>query len=128
MHLACGMEWIVKGVYQWEAQHPPLARVFAAIGPYLIGQRPANVQKTNVFSMNFEGNGILYQNHRYDLTLAVSRVGILPFFWIASMVVYRWGMRFSPETAAGAVFLFSCLPPVLAHSAVATTDMALTAF
>ncbi len=22
-HIACGMEWLDKGVYRWEAQHPP---------------------------------------------------------------------------------------------------------
>src|SRR5215831_5524005 len=38
-HIACGMEWLDKGVYQWEPQHPPLARVAAALGPYLLGAR-----------------------------------------------------------------------------------------
>src|SRR5215213_5758129 len=32
LHLACGMEWVQKGVYQYEAQHPPLARVATALG------------------------------------------------------------------------------------------------
>ena len=34
-HIACGMEWLDKGVYRWEPQHPPLARVAAALVPYL---------------------------------------------------------------------------------------------
>src|SRR5947209_12222890 len=38
-HVACGMEWLDRGVYRWEAQHPPLARVAAALGPYLLGVR-----------------------------------------------------------------------------------------
>ena len=38
-HIACGMEWLDKGVYQWEPQHPPLARVATALGPYLLGTR-----------------------------------------------------------------------------------------
>src|SRR5579859_3705285 len=38
-HVACGLEWIDKGTYTWEPQHPPLARVAAAIGPYLLGAR-----------------------------------------------------------------------------------------
>jgi hypothetical protein len=33
-HIACGMEWLDKGVYQWEPQHPPLARVATALDPY----------------------------------------------------------------------------------------------
>ena len=128
IHLACGMEWLDHGVYRWEAQHPPLSRVAAAVGPYLIGQRSANLPKKSAISLTLEGNAILYQNHRYELTLALARLGILPFFWIACLLVYRWGKRFNPGTAVVSVFLFSFLPPVLAHSAVATTDMALSAF
>ena len=37
VHIACGMEWLDKGVYTGEAQHPPLSRVATAIGPYLMG-------------------------------------------------------------------------------------------
>ena len=29
-HIACGMEWLERGTYNFEAQHPPLARVFTA--------------------------------------------------------------------------------------------------
>jgi len=76
-----------------------------------------------------EGAAILYRDHRYDLTLAMARLGILPFFWIACLVVYWWaGRDFGPAAAAAAVLLFSFLPPVLAHAGLATTDMALTAF
>src|SRR5580700_8376617 len=28
-HIACGMEWLSKGTYRLEPQHPPLARVFS---------------------------------------------------------------------------------------------------
>src|SRR5260370_12456479 len=38
-HIACGMEWLDKGVYRYEPQHPPLARVMTAIAPYLAGSR-----------------------------------------------------------------------------------------
>ena len=34
-HIACGMEWLQYGTYTFETQHPPLARVAAALGPYL---------------------------------------------------------------------------------------------
>src|SRR5579872_1235237 len=38
-HIACGMEWLERGTYNFEAQHPPLARIFTALGPYLAGCR-----------------------------------------------------------------------------------------
>ena len=127
-HVACGMEWLAEGAYRWEPQHPPLARITAAIGPYLLGIRPQNTPRTQRFAMFYEGAAILYKDHRYDLTLSLARLGILPWFWLACAAVYWWGLRyFRPATAVAAVFLFSFLPPVLAHGGLATTDMALTA-
>src|SRR5437870_11338681 len=38
-HIACGMQWLDRGVYLYEPQHPPLARASTAIGPYLDGSR-----------------------------------------------------------------------------------------
>lgn len=123
-HLACGMEWLEKGTYRYEPQHPPLARVAAAIGPFLAGARGHGKQ-----NIDQEGAEILYADHHYDRTLTLARFGILPFFWLASLVVYLWAWRyFGGPVAAIALLLFTFLPPVLAHAGLATTDMALTAF
>ncbi len=127
-HVACGMEWLDKGIYQWEPQHPPLARVAAALPLYLAGLRSQNTRRDLRFAMSLEGAAILYSNHQYERNLALARLGILPFFWLACAVVYAWGARyFRPAVALTAVFLFSMVPTVLAHAGLATTDMALTA-
>jgi hypothetical protein len=133
-HLACGMEWLDKGVYRWEPQHPPLARVAAALGPYLAGVRSQNTPNRDIYSMTFEGLAILFSGQgqsgqSYDRTLALARLGILPFFWIGCLAIYWWAKRYLTKAAAViAVFLFSFLPPILAHAGLATTDMACTAF
>ena len=128
-HLACGMEYLAKGAYTWETQHPPLARLAVALGPYLIGLRPQNTPHTGYIQMFREGVNILYSGHRYELALSMARAGVLPFFWLACLVVYLWGVRyFHRAVAATAVLFFTFVPPVLAHSGLATTDIALTAF
>jgi 4-amino-4-deoxy-L-arabinose transferase-like glycosyltransferase len=122
-HIACGMEWLDKHVYRYEPQHPPLARVAGAIGPFLAGEKSHGVP-----GMWPEGLAILYQDGRGERNLALARLGILPFFWIACLVVYLWTKRYAGEpSAALAVLIFSCLPPILAHAGLATTDMPLTA-
>ena len=124
VHVACGMEWLDKGTYNYEPQHPPLARVFTAIGPYLSGLRTQGKK-------NFQAEGlfILYHENHYERSLALARLGILPFFWIGTLVVFFWARRYLGDLeAVTAVFLFTFLPPVLAHAGLATTDMALTAF
>jgi hypothetical protein len=129
-HLACGMEWLDQGVYTWEPQHPPLARVAAALGPYLMGVRSQGTPHTNIYFMTAEGLAILFNRSRsYDVTLAAARLGMLPFFWVGCLVVYWWGRRYATKAhAVIAVLLFSFLPPILAHAGLATTDMACTAF
>src|ERR1700722_9526606 len=59
-HIASGVEWLANGKYTWEPQHPPLARVAAALGPYLIGARPQNTPRIDIYSMTKEGVDILF--------------------------------------------------------------------
>jgi hypothetical protein len=122
-HMACGMQWLEQGVYTYEAQHPPLARGAAAFGPFLIGRRNANLS-----DRDRDGVAILYSDGHYVRNLTLSRLGILPFFWISCIVLYAAAKsRLGALVALLAVFLYSFLPPVLAHAGLATTDMALTA-
>jgi 4-amino-4-deoxy-L-arabinose transferase-like glycosyltransferase len=128
-HIACGMEWLDRHVYLYEPQHPPLARIAAALGPYAAGIRSQGTPGTGLAAESFEGAKILYRDHHYDLTLALARLGILPFFWVACLTIYCWGKRYyGGAVGLIALFFFSFLPPVLAHAGLATTDMALTAF
>lgn len=127
LHIACGIEWLGGVVCADET--PPLARVAEAIGPYLMGVRSNGGPYRDMDSEYASGATTLYRGGRYDLILALARLGNLPFFWIACLVVYLWGSRYyGPGVAAAAVLLFSFLPPVLAHASVATVDMALMAF
>ena len=74
-HLACGLEWLSEGRYHYETQHPPLARVAAALGPYLAGTRSYNTPE-----MWEEGMAILFRDDHYDRTMFLARLGMLPFF------------------------------------------------
>jgi hypothetical protein len=122
-HLACGMEWLSQGTYSYETQHPPLARVAAALGPFLAGETSQNLPEKWQ-----EGLAILAHGGHYERNLALARLGILPFFWLACWVVYAWTRRYlGTLQALLAVLLFTNLPPVLAHAGLATTDMALAA-
>jgi hypothetical protein len=57
--------------------------------------------------MTKEGVAILFKGNRYELTVTLARMGILPFFWIACVVVYCWGIRyFGTATTGGFLFQF----------------------
>ena len=132
-HIACGMEWLERGTYNFEAQHPPLARIFTALGPYLAGCRlparnsaPPGVPPTAWFIYN--GTDVLYYGKQYLRNLVLARLGMMPFFWLALFLIYHWGRRYMGELEAVAgVFFFTFLPTTLAHAGLATTDMPVTA-
>jgi hypothetical protein len=121
--IAPGMEYLSIGKYLYEDTHPPLARVFAAIGPYLAGERfhPGP-------DSYFEGYRILGHDAHYDRVLALARMGNLPFFWLGCLAVYLWARRIrGPSAAVIAVLVYTTIPPILAHAGLATTDMAVGA-
>jgi hypothetical protein len=130
VHLAAGLEWLELGRFTLEPRHPLLGRVAIALGPWLDG---ASVQhRTDLWST---GNAALYQTPPgYGRTLALARAGVLPFFAVATLLVWSWARRLdggecAADERAGAlaVLLFVTTPPVLAHAGLATTDMPLTA-
>ena len=118
-HIAAGMEWLSRGTYTYEPQHPPLSRVAAAIGPYLSGERGSGYPH-----MYTEGRLILGRGEHYERVLTLARLGALPFFLILAFTPWYWARRLSDErTAALAVFFVAANPNILAHAGVAGTDL-----
>lgn len=131
-HIACGMEWLERGTYSFEALHPPLARVATAVPLFIAGrhlqpQSPAGASWDDQ-EMLVQGNALLHAGGRYKQNLTLSRLGILPFFWITCVFIYRFmASRFGDWYGAASVSLFALCPPVLAHASLATTDVPLMA-
>jgi hypothetical protein len=121
-HIAGGVEWWDTGKYTLETKHTPLARVSVALGPYLAGVRWMGFKKWQDTFPILSSTG----NYWHNLTLG--RIGVLPYFIIATLVVFFWTKRlFGAPAAVLAAAVFTQLPTILAHSSVATTDVALTA-
>lgn len=119
-HIAAGMEWLSKGTYTYEPQHPPLGRVAAALGPYLAGERAGDWRG----QMYEEGRRILGQGAHYERMLMLARLGELPFFLILAFTTWFWARRVADERTAALAVVFVCANPnVLAHAGVAGTDI-----
>jgi hypothetical protein len=123
-HLAMGVEYLATHTYRLETEHPPLARVMAALGPYFLeGARPApNPSRTA------EGDVIIGRTPNPNRTIFLMRLGMLPFFVLAGLVVYFWSCRyFGGVVAVLATGIFTSMPQILADGGLATTDMPLAA-
>jgi hypothetical protein len=122
-HFAAGLEYVANHVYRLQTQHAPLSRAFQAVGPYLAGARP-----TGLTVPSEESYSILSRVGNINRTIFLMRLGNLPFFVLACLVVCGWAWHtFGKPVAAVATGLFTLLPTVLADAGLATPDMAVTA-
>ncbi|HSP34529.1 MAG TPA: glycosyltransferase family 39 protein [Thermoanaerobaculia bacterium] len=122
-HIGAGMEWLDGGTYVGDVEHPPLARVLEALGPHLVG-----IHYHRFSDIVASGNDVLYARGKYVRNLSLARIGVLPFFIAAILIVAAWSRRlWGDATALVAAALFANEPSVLAHAGLATTDMAAVA-
>jgi hypothetical protein len=119
VHLLGGWIWL-GGEYNIDLGHPPLARAVCALPLRLAGlTEPAPGHDGD------RGNDLLYGGDRYLKNLARARSGTLLFLIAAIAAVAALATRcFGRGVAVMATALFTSLPPVLAHAALITTDMA----
>ncbi len=123
IHIACGLEWLQDHRYTFEVHHPPLARIAAALGPWLTGAK--NVPKEELLRLS---PNILYESPSYERTLTLARLGELPFFLGMCWAVWAWTNVLRTGRAAFlSVLLLASTPVVLGHAGLATTDISVTA-
>jgi 4-amino-4-deoxy-L-arabinose transferase-like glycosyltransferase len=125
-HLAAGIELLDKGHYEYDTEHPPLARVLLAIGPFLAGAHSFGTPPPDGTQ---EGRDILYSDGHYWLYLTLARAGNLPWLVLLLLATWLWARRLlrSDLGALLAVVLLASVPPILGHAALATLDIAAAA-
>jgi hypothetical protein len=127
-HVAAAIELLARHTYKLDPVHPPLARLAIGLPLYLAGERFPQLDpqsNDNSLTYNDYGNAILYNSGHYERNLKLARLGVLPFFLLATAVVFLWARReYGDLAAVMAVALFTTLPNVLAFSSIAYTDMA----
>jgi hypothetical protein len=121
-HLAAGLVLLEHGVYAYDDQHPPLARLAAAIGPHLAG---AHLDKPWPIQGVAAGRQVLYHSGvSPDTVLALARLGMLPFLLVLMLATWQWVRRwFDGGTATLAALFVLTTPVVLGHAAVAALDV-----
>ncbi|HTP39129.1 MAG TPA: hypothetical protein VMI92_06100 [Steroidobacteraceae bacterium] len=121
-HIAAGLVLIDKGDYIYDNQHPPLARMAAAIGPYLAGARPKGHAGP---SGEIEGRDVLYgSSASYDTLLTLARIGMLPFLVVLLVATWFWVRRwYGDAMAALTVLLCVSTPVILGHAGIVALDV-----
>ncbi|MBS0416578.1 MAG: glycosyltransferase family 39 protein [Proteobacteria bacterium] len=125
-HLAAGMQLLDRGKYEYDTEHPPLARALIALGPRLAGSHSFGTPPPNGTQ---EGIDILYDGGHYDRTLVLARLGALPFLPLLLFAMWLWARRVarSDGEALLGVLALACVPAILGHAALAALDVPGTA-
>ncbi len=121
-HLAAGLELLDRGKYEYDTEHPPIARALMALGPYLAGAHSFGTPPPDGTQ---EGIDILYDGGHYERTLTLARLGVLPFLAVLLAAMWLWARR-TAQSAGGAllaVLLLAAVPPILGHAALAALDV-----
>jgi 4-amino-4-deoxy-L-arabinose transferase-like glycosyltransferase len=120
-HLAAGMQLLDRDVYIYDIQHPPVARLAMALGPYLAGARAFDEPGP---SGEQSGRDLLYKTGHYDAYLFLARVGMLPFLALLLWSTWLWTRHlFGNSTALLATLLLIATPPILGHAGFAALDV-----
>ena len=126
-HLGCGMQWWLEHRFSYEPKHPPLPRLMVALLPYLNDNQRV-LENWIAFSPRddfwYRGASLLHYGNYTD-NLILARLGTLPFYLLAGVLVYVWARSlFGVRAALLSLALYATLPTVAAHAGVAATDMA----
>jgi Dolichyl-phosphate-mannose-protein mannosyltransferase/Tetratricopeptide repeat len=124
-HLLGGVRYWKYGDFGTNPEHPPLAKLVAAL-PLLGIPCPPAVPFTQFFKMENFGSGTLFlYTHDADSMLWRGRVAISVFTFALALLVLAAGCEmFGPATGLIALLIFVFEPTLLAHGAMVTTDMA----
>jgi hypothetical protein len=120
-HIAAGIEWHARTDtvqhQPWRTVNPPVARIAVGLGPYLAGTHPTPFLRD-----------MLYTGPGYVRNLVLARPGVLPFLVLLIVLTWVHTRRAYGEPAAWvAAVAVSCVPAVLGHAGLATTDVPFTA-
>ncbi len=135
-HIGAGYSYVVQHSYQFNPEHPPLAKDLAGLALL-----PLNLNQT-AFSQKYAANwptdvngewnfgrALIFQSGNDAITLIrVAKLPMLLFFIISAYIIFVWTRKlFGDKTALLATFIFSFTPTIIAHSRLVTTDIALLA-
>jgi hypothetical protein len=135
-HVAAAVEVYDRGAFAIYPHSPPLPRWINGLLPYLGGARlPRDdatelaeiQQRTGVDHEHALGKYVL-ESGDYWGTLARARVGTLVFLLVLMLYAYRWSsLLYGRLAGVAAAALVSTSPNLLAHSGLATVDVAFAA-
>ncbi|MCC7461962.1 MAG: hypothetical protein IT480_05795 [Gammaproteobacteria bacterium] len=121
-HIAAGLVLLQRHEYRFDDQHPPLARLAVAAGPWLAGARLPDPLPAYG---DAAGRAVLYHSTiPYGTLLTLARLGILPFLIVLVLATWSWARHLlGGRRATLAVAFLLTTPVILGHAGLAAIDL-----
>lgn len=129
VHIPAGYYHLVDGAFQFNNEHPPLVKMWAALPLLLIQpdeQRPPDLRNASSADQTWAYLSSFWMaNEKRFVTIAFwPRVMMTLLALALGVLIFAYARRlFNPRAAACAVALYSIEPTVLAHGRVVHTDI-----
>ncbi|MBI4982277.1 MAG: glycosyltransferase family 39 protein [Candidatus Omnitrophica bacterium] len=131
-HIPTGYILLTKHDYKMDTSHPPLSRYIVALPLKIVMHLnvPNDSQEWRRADRSEFGKDFFYKyNNQPQKIIFYSRLAIILVGLFCGWILFYWTKRaYSPEIALFALFFYSFCPNILAHTALATTDMVATCF
>lgn len=133
-HLSAGYTYLTQFDFRLTPEHPPLAKVLSAMPLVLAGARMPDApghdgwQRGDAWAFGYD---FFYRTRGNDANtlLTLGRLPIVGLGVLLGVLVYVFAREVSGETGGRmALFCLAFCPTVLAHTRLATTDVAVTLF
>lgn len=130
-HLPAGVAYWQRGMFSMYDENPPLARYLVAIPATLFGARmdyaKAGIERRWEWDVALDFR--MANRAHYLSMFAWGRFVVVGLAVTCGMLIFRWaGRQYGTAAALICATLWFADPNVLAHSTIATTDIAATAF
>lgn len=127
-HIGAGYSYIAGHTYEFNPEHPPLAKDLAGLALAFLHINPS-ILPTHEAAVNDQwnfGRALIYHSGVDPILLIhVARLPLILFFIFGAWLVFVWARRtYNSRAGLLAVFLFSLCPTVIAHARFVTTDVA----
>ncbi len=126
-HIGAGYSYIAGHTYEFNPEHPPLAKDFAGLALIFLHINP-KILPTAETAVNDQwnfGRSLIYHSGVDPILLIhVARLPLILFFIFCGWLIFLWARKtYNSRAALLAVFLFAFCPTVIAHSRFVTTDV-----
>ncbi len=136
LHLYAGYSYLEWGDYRVNPEHPPLAKVIAALPLFALGVSPAHITRTQRDSVqrNDDYGWVLadqwiFANRQIEDVLLYPKLMMVGLAGILGVFIFVWARNIYGAQSAFATLVLYCFDPnIIAHAANIHTDVPFTLF